>query len=179
MYHTLLPQKERRAIRREYRIRALIVFLFIVSVAGTIGVVSLFPAYVRSTLDAKTAAKELEAAKSESSPELSAIQDQVSVGQILLTKLQSEFKSQRLSIWAENVVNNRGTVRINALNVNMVSTSSISILVKGIAPTRDSLLGFKQTIEDQIPGSKSDLPLSELAKGTNIEFSLDFNAPIQ
>ncbi len=179
MYHTLLPQKERRMIRREYRIRALIVFLFVVSLAGVIGIVSLFPAYVRATVEAKASQAELAKIEKNQAATLAIVQKRVTESKKILSEITKDTANQKLSIWAQNFALNRGAVKIISLNVDIVSTSSLAVLVRGVAPTRESLLAFKQRIESEIPGSKSELPLSELAKGTNIDFSLNFTVPIQ
>ena len=50
IHYTLLPEKEAGALRLEYKIRILIVLLFFVSCAVIVGIISLIPGYVISSI---------------------------------------------------------------------------------------------------------------------------------
>lgn len=173
MLHTLLPPKERKALRREYRLRASIVLLFALCVAGVVGVVSLFPAFIRSIAEQAAAENQLASIKKEKDQSgLTAIQQQVAIGQKLLTALLQGTGRPALSLLAEELVRERGHVRITSLAVNYAGTTTAAATIQGVAPTRDSLLSFKNSLETDLPGSKVNLPVSELAKSADIAFSV-------
>lgn len=173
MYHTLVPQYERLALRREYRLRAFIVLCFALSVAGVIGIVSLSPAFMSASIEEQAAQRDLlSIKKAKDSSGLTAIQQKVAYSQGLLNILEQGSDRPRPSSLIELLVGERGPVKINSIGVNQISSTTATISIGGIAPTRDSLLAFKSRLIAVNEGNKVDLPVSELAKSTNIQFSI-------
>ena len=172
MQHTLLPTAERKALRREYRIRAAIVLCFALSAAGVIGLVSLFPSFIRATLEERSSTTMLASLKKgTASASASQIQSDLATENVLLGALPSA-DAIRLSAVISDVVSARGSNSISSLSVTRSGTSTMDILVQGIAPTRDGLLAYESRIQSIAPGTKVDLPIDELAKSANIRFSL-------
>lgn len=173
MLHTLLPTPERRALRREYRIRALTVFLFALSVAGVLGVALLSPAFIRASAEQASAENDLSAIKkAKDLSGLTAIQQQVAIGQKLLGVLSGGLAHPNLSLLIEGLTRERATVRITSIDIAYTATTTVLATIQGLAPTRDMLLSFKSRLERDEPGSKVDLPVAELAKSTDIPFSI-------
>jgi hypothetical protein len=73
----------------------------------------------------------------------------------------------------------RGSLKFTSFSVMKVATSTYNITIQGLAPTRNSLLTFKTNFENLAPGNKVDLPVSTLAKSTNINFSLQLKQELQ
>ena len=173
MLHTLLPPIERKSLRHEYRLRTLTVLLFTLSVAGVIGIGSLFPAFIRAMTERAAAEQELALIKKQKDLSgLTAIQQQVAIGQKLVALLSLNSGRALLSSVVENLTQDRGQVRISSLAVDYISTTTAEATIQGVAPTRDVLLSFKSRLENDNPGSKVELPVSELAKSINIPFSV-------
>ncbi|MFA6315336.1 MAG: hypothetical protein WC648_03155 [Candidatus Paceibacterota bacterium] len=173
MYHTLVPQSERLALRRAYRRRYVVVLCFALSIAGIIGIVSLIPSLLFVSIERKSAEIELASLiKAKDMSGLTEIQQQVAVSQGLLVHLAAGAVSPRSSDLIEDVVRNRGNVRLTSVALTQVSTSSASMTIRGVAPTRESLLSFKGRLLTSYPGSKVDLPVSELARSADINFSI-------
>jgi hypothetical protein len=180
MYHTLVPQYERMALRREYRLRSFVVLCFALSIAGIVGIVTLFPAFLLTSVEEKSAESDLlliKKAKDVSG--LTAIQQKVASSQSLLSVLSTGIDQYRLSVLIEEIVAEKRTVKINSLALSLVSTSTVNISIEGIAPTRDTLLAFKSRLLSIRPQSKVDLPVSGLAKSTNIPFSIQMTQKLQ
>lgn len=172
MYHTLLPLDQRNALRREYRVRAAIVFLFMISVAFIIGVVALFPAYFKVLDEEKSALTELASATGSSGKSgLSDLEKNVSKDQALLGSLSDGLSDPRASLLIEKLVGVRGEIKLRGFSVADIASSSATITIQGNAPTRDSLQSFQKRLE-VLSGKKISLPVSELAKSSNIDFSL-------
>ena len=92
MYHTLLPLVERNALRREYRMRAGIVLCFMVSVAFLIGIVSLFPAYIRVMSEERSAEATMKSTSvAKNKGELTDIEKSVSENKALLDLLSNDL----------------------------------------------------------------------------------------
>ena len=60
IHYTLLPEKEIRELKREYRIRLFISILFFISIAIVIGIFSLMPAFIMSYSQEKSALNQIE-----------------------------------------------------------------------------------------------------------------------
>jgi hypothetical protein len=173
MLYTLLPPIERKALRHEYRLRALVVFLFGISVAGTIGIGSLLPAFIRAGTDEGNAQNQLETIKkAEDTSGLTVIQQRVSIGQTLISSLADGLGHPRLSLLVVDLLKQREGVSVNSISMDYAGTSSVQTSLNGTAPTRDDLVAFKSRLETNLPGSRVVLPISELAKGTDVPFSI-------
>jgi hypothetical protein len=173
MQHTLLPLHERVALRREYRVRAAIVFCFTVSLAILLGIAAMFPAFLRASTEARSAeqtAVSLEKEKKNNG--LSLIQQSVAQSQKLLVSFTGKTMTTKKSAIIESIVSMRGANKLNSIQILQSGTSTVTVSLQGFAPTRDGLSAFKGRLESSVPGNKVDLPISELAKSTNIPFSL-------
>lgn len=173
MRHTLLPYPDRKMLRREYRTRVLIVLCFMLSAAGVIGIGSLFPSFIRATTEERTQVDLIDTLKKgKETSGLTQIEKELAADNILLSALMQEPNSLRASEIIAPVVAARGPVRIGTIAIISTASSSVSIGIQGIAPTRESLLSLKTRLEGLKPGNIVDLPISELAKSVNIDFSL-------
>ncbi|MDE2040974.1 MAG: hypothetical protein KGI59_01110 [Patescibacteria group bacterium] len=180
MQHTLLPQPERRALRREYRIRALIVLCFTLSVAGLLGVASVLPAYFGAMAAEHSAENDLVAVKhANTTSGLTSIQQKVADGVKLLSVLDLSGLPPDLSVVIDDVVSTRGSIRIDSLTAAHTGTTTIGLTILGVAPTRDMLTAWKDTLASTLPGATVNLPISELAQATNVDFSIQISAPFK
>lgn len=173
MRHTLLPLHDRIALRREYYIRVLIVFCFMISVALLIGVVSLLPTFIK-TVNAEKDAKnfEITTAKEPANQDLKTVQLKVVNSLTLLESLKKDDNTPRLSDLIQGVLSMREGLRFNSFSAAKNGTTTFTMSLQGVASTRNDLLAFKNNFESMAPENKIDLPVSSLAKSTNIQFSL-------
>lgn len=173
MQHTLIPRIERAALRREYRTRVFIVFCFTLSVAGIIGSVALFPAFIRALQEEKSQLSVIAALqKDKNDSGITEIENDLSRYAEYLSALLPGLDTPKYSQIIEDVVRTRGSVKITSLALEEMSTSSMQIRIQGIAPTRESLVTFKSRLEGLAPGNSVDLPIGELAKSRDIMYSL-------
>lgn len=180
MLHTLLPINERKTLRREYRIRALIVLCFTLSVAGVIGIVSLFPSFIRATIEARGNEKALAAFKRDKDDSgLTTIEHNLSQYQALLTTLQAPPLRSRFSDLIPGLVSLRGPIRITSISVSKGQGTDSTVSLQIFAATRDDLLALKSRFEQVVSGNRINLPISALAKSTDIAVTLQFNEPMQ
>ena len=174
MRHTLLPLNERKALRSEYRVRLMIIILFMFSLAGVIGIGALFPAYVRALSEEKVqidVANKLKAAQKIQG--ITAMEDELKSDQRVLITLPKSGGA-RISAVAQSIVGLRQSIKLNSFNFTQPgnATSTVTVFMQGFAPTRNDLLSFKTRLETTLPGAVVDLPISELAKSTDIQFSI-------
>ncbi len=173
MRHTLLPLPERIVLRREYLVRVLIVLCFVLSLAILVSIASLFPAFIRASVGFDAAKNEAAAVtKNPNDANLAKIQAEMVKSLSLLAMLSEQEDSAKISDLINGIVNMRDDIKLTSISASKESSTTLAVNLQGIAPTRDALLLFKKRFESATPGNKVDLPVSELAKSTDIRFSL-------
>jgi heme exporter protein D len=176
IHYTLLPEKEIRALKKEYRIRFFVVLLFFVSFAVFVGIVSLIPSYVFSYMQEKQALNDLQSLQdSRRERGTDAIMKDLSDTQQLVNKLKNRHDPIVFSqVIAEIIERKSSQVALNSFQINQSSTASstLDVSIQGTAQTRDSLLAFRESLEQNPFISKIDLPISDLAKSRDISFAL-------
>jgi hypothetical protein len=61
---------------------------------------------------------------------------------------------------------------MNSLSFTAVGTSTVEVVIRGTADTRDALVLFKRRLEQDPLISSVELPVSDLAKSKDITFAL-------
>ncbi|MEK7646304.1 MAG: hypothetical protein AAB381_01245 [Patescibacteria group bacterium] len=173
MQHTLLPSKERSILRREYRIRVFIVFCFLVSVSGLIGVGTLFPTFLFAVHEEETQFELLKSIKKDAEDiSVTTLELDFQRDNHTINALSQVPKTPRPSVSIQSVVGVRGTVKLNSISVNSPVPDALEVIIQGVAPNRDTLLAFKARLEELVPGGAVELPVSDLAKSKDLVFSM-------
>ncbi|HTK33536.1 MAG TPA: hypothetical protein VL335_03270 [Candidatus Paceibacterota bacterium] len=179
MSYTFLPFDEQKKIKREYRIRALIVLLFFLSVSIFIGVGSLFPAYVYSVYAERLHLQQVaEFKKSVDSNSIAATQKQLSESVRLISALDPYIKPSPYYDTVAAIVDVKGNVRIDSM-VFEYTSDKMKIGLSGSAPTRNDLLAFKSRLMGLSKKVIVDLPISSLTRDTNVSFSIQVTETLQ
>ncbi len=173
MNYTFLPYSEQRDIKRDYRVRAAIVFLFFLSVAFMAGIASLFPAYIHASVEKGFHLRAVAALRQTSgAAALASAEQSLASSTALMSALSASVTPGPFSQAVEDIAAARGNMSLNSFEVSRSGASGLSISIQGFAPTRDSLIAFKGRLNDLSPGITVTLPVSELAKDANIPFSI-------
>jgi hypothetical protein len=173
MRHTLLPLHERIILRREYYRRVTIVFCFIFSLAVLVGIATLFPTFIRAmALQVETEKLAKEVQTESENGNLKEIQKSVAKSLALLDSLDKDKKTPKISNLIEGVISMRGSLTFTNFTATKISTTTFTMNIQGVAPSRNALITFKNNFESQLPGNKINLPVSELAKNNNFQFTL-------
>lgn len=179
MNYTFLPQIERNKLKREYRIRASVVSLFVLSVVMIIGIAALFPTFISSKIVEKNElARIAEINKTNNESGLEIIKTQLNRDNILMNSVEDAVSTPTFYTAVKDIVTAKGSVKLYSIAVTGFSTTTIDVVIQGLAPSRDSLIAFKNRLETSLPGSSANLPLSDLAKNKDIQFSLKFTYSI-
>ncbi|HEY4503783.1 MAG TPA: hypothetical protein VJJ28_01585 [Candidatus Paceibacterota bacterium] len=180
--HTLLPDSEIRLLRREYRIRLLIIALFFISCATVIGILALFPAFMSSYLNRDedmSYIKELE--KNRQANGVMDKEKELIKSQNLAKRIIEDKDSVIYSEIIQKIILRRTkNIQINSFELSYaVGTSTpVEVIIQGKAMTREALMTFKKGLEGDIAFSKVELPVSDLAKNKDISFALRLIAGI-
>ena len=179
IHHAFIPEQERIILNREYRARALIILCLVLAVAFVIGAVSLLPTYIHARNAAGRNADLVSTAQNNPPTiGISVMADELNADRTLLSAISSTANGIRQSVVISAIIALRGDNTITSFSLDTAS-STISVSVEGIAPSRDGLVLFKDNIEKSRPGLKVDLPVSQLANSKDIKFSFKINGPWQ
>ena len=178
MRHTFIPNAEQAHINREYRARVTAALCIALATAVLVGAIALFPAFLRVSLAERSALQTIAANDTATSSDAQAIQTELSADGALVVLLAADHGAPRLSDAIRQISSVRSHIALTSLSVSRNSGGSITAVLQGVAPTRDDLLTFKGRLEDLAPGASVDLPIDELAKTADIEFSMQLVAKL-
>lgn len=179
MQHTLIPLKDRRRLHREYVIRVVITSLFALAVSVAVGAVALFPAYIQAWFYNDAAQSAVAVAREEKADEsLEKIKAALSADSKLLKALDSGQDDIRFSGIAGSLAKARGQTRIISFAFSRTGSTTVAVTLKGIAATRGDLIALRGRLEGIMPGTRIEVPIDQLAKNTNLEFTLKFSKQI-
>jgi hypothetical protein len=173
----LIPKEEKKRMTRDFYCRLLILFLLALDFCLLIFFIGLLPSYFLSSVKNTLTETKLENQKKEQLPLLgeqssAAIKDINSELDLVEKSEQNKFP---ISVKVINaiILDKRPDIKITQILYadDPVSGKKISIL--GIAPSREVLLLFEETLENNPVFQKVDLPISNFVKGSNIQFYLD------
>jgi len=180
MNYTFLPPVEQAHMKREYRIRILIVICFFVSVGFIVGICSLFPAYIYASLAEQTHLNQVATFKKTTDiATISAIQQELAMSKTLLTTVAGTVAPDVFYTTIRSIVSLRGSVKLTSFALEHQDAHSMTIVLSGIAPTRAELLSFQSRLQTLSHKVTAELPLSILALDTNISFSIQIHETLQ
>lgn len=183
---TLLPKKEIRHLKHEYRLRCAILLLFFLSAAVWVGIVSLFPAYILSVIEGQNAFNEatkistnledqggnqIAAEEKDANAVIGAIAS--TQDSLFFSSLIEDIDARRVPgmiITSFNVSHEIGGA--GSLEDNVAANQSV-ISISGTAATRDVLVAFQQNLESDPRLTDVELPVSALAEETDINFTMN------
>ena len=178
IHYTLLPEKEMRNLRREYRVMIFILLMFFCSSAILIGIASLFPAYILSLTQEKESSTKQEVLKKDRAISgIDSIIDEFKKTSEILNKLKTNKKEEVFSQTIKSVIDNRiPNITYNSIFMDRVEDNNqeMQIEIQGISSTRESVLAFKKSLESNPFISKIEFPISDLIKTKNISYAVRF-----
>lgn len=172
----VLPQEEKSAVEKEYKLRRLVVLTMLLVVTLCIGMVLMFPTYLNSHINNQNVSEALRL-----------VSEELSKGSTKVTTPE-EVASLREKITILNASKQQASPYAIFFQVLKVKTANIRVAdfvyKKGEAPepdtlvlignsrTRDALTQFDRALEAQSQFASVDLPISNLAKDKDIDFTL-------
>ncbi len=176
--YTLLPEQQIKNLAREYHVRLLILGFFCLSGAIWIGVGSLLPSYIISVMQQQNAQKHLaEIEKTTKTPVNASVAAEVAASNAQILLIKNAQDPVVFSAIIEDLANRR-TAGISLSGMEVVhapgdgNPNKTSVVIRGKAATRDGLVAFQHALGADPEFTKVYLPISNLAKGTNIDFSI-------
>lgn len=170
----LLPQAEKKALRREYRIRLAVVSLWLLFAVCAISSVLLLPSFLLSSEKEKAARQRFEALSR--SIERQSVADLDAVLQKTksrLTLLSGEAPKLFLYELLTLIVSAK-TNQISLTNFYLIGPveGKREIAIAGVSKDRSALTSFIKALERTGPFEKVEAPISNFAKDTDIDFEV-------
>jgi hypothetical protein len=168
----LVPGVVRKAIVKEYWIRVISVFLFLTVLASLLSVLFALPVYVliKAQVDAYGASATEAAAR--------VAEFDISTGALTKANSQAEkIVSQKSDVDFTEVMNqieelaNTG-ISLKSYQFARKEGEMVPVLLAGRASSRQSLADFHFTLKSNEMVEKVDLPISNLAKEKDIDFTM-------
>ena len=170
----LLPVGEKKKIHRDYVFRLLTVVLGVVSLSAVIGIVTLFPSYFISDFQKRAAIEEVERTrKTSGESDKENIASLLKEAQLKLKILSSERKKVFLRTVFDTAIGYKpNTVVLTGMVYQEGSEGKLTFIINGVADNREDLLVFSQNLKRDALFDNVELPVSNLAKDRNINFTL-------
>jgi hypothetical protein len=149
-----------------------------VSIAFVLGVAALFPSYLYTrNVEKEVIAHRDALLSSRKKSGADEIEKVLYLNQVTAQKIISEEDKVIYANLVQNILQNRNKdIILYSMSLDKTTATStvVGIDIRGKAATRESLLKFKKSLEESRMFSTVDLPLSDLAKSSNIEFGVKF-----
>lgn len=176
----LIPTEEKKEIRNDFLGRFLSIFFIMVSIVLLITSITMLPSLIFSYGKKGSIDKKVEFQKNEIMP---AIDKEAQTAILdLNNRLGSIEKSMNDKyIFSQNIVTEIVSKKTSGIKVSGIfyendKLKGKTIVVNGIAISREQLLLFRRSFEDSGAFRSVDLPISNFVKGHDIEFSLNLIA---
>lgn len=173
----VLPENLKADIKSQYRTRFAVTVLMFIIFLQVVFLISLFPSWFLSMNkenDALTKANSLNAGSlSQSSAPASSVA--VGVNEKLRILNTVVLYPQLVPLITAVLVNKPSDIHLNSFTYTSKDATDATLTVAGVSSTRETLVSFVKSLQNSGAFKTAVLPVSDLAKDTNIEFSIDLS----
>ncbi len=171
----VLPDILKEEIKKEYTLRLLLVIFLCIIFIQVSFLIFIFPSWIVSSYREKDIVSQI--AESNTSPisnNANAVSSVVSSTNLKLNIINTFLKYPEVTpIFNAIVINKTPGITLNQFLYTSVQTDEASISLGGVAVSREALVLFSKTLEQTKIFKTVDLPVSNLAKDKNIEFTIN------
>lgn len=172
----LIPKEEKNKMVRFFYYKILVLVLTMLGLICFLFFVSILPTYFLSSIKNSIISTKLENQKVE--PVLLPNQQTLDTISDIDNKLNIiELAEKNQFTVSNNIINavilkKAPNIKITDISYKNDVSGNKKISIEGVAPSREALLLFRRTLEDDIAFKQIDLPISNFIKGSNIRFYL-------
>ncbi len=168
----LIPPEGHKVMRREYLLRAWSTILLLFSCVVIFLTIALIPAYVLTNAQIK--AFELETEQKNGNDDIYAnVEKEVQVANSMLNQFKTPSPSMFSSAVIEEIKNSApASIAFSTFQVNTTGVVIDTVQIQGVAPTREALAQLKLKLEASPMFEKAEVPIADLAKDTNLPFTI-------
>lgn len=166
----LLPEEEKKLIRREFKFRIMGVFLLLCFTIEIFGLAFLLPAYIySSTRESLAKVKKESLGKLKDEDEKTFTELKKLQGRIVFLMPSEHISFSRSVGKALSHVDNN--VRLQSIKLDVKDSENHTLIVKGRADSRQALLDFSSALKHEQDVESVDIPVSSFADNSNIDFT--------
>ncbi len=166
-------------MRKEFRMRATVLFIWTLGMAALAAGIALLPSYFLASVKEKAASARLEAQSREAVP----VADQRTMdiirdvnAKIALVERGDENDFSVSEKLLTVIVRKMPDIKITRLSFEDDAADGKVLSVEGRAPSRERLLLFRRALEDDDSFKKVDLPISNFVRGSDIQFYVELTS---
>ena len=169
MLQNLLPKEQKKALDQEYYVRLATVTALLLSGSVVVGAIALVPAYMHTASELRLSDGAYEQCQ-KNVQDNDSLLEEVTRSSAMVTFLEEKYAQEKLTTLLDEVLKEQPS-GITLTGFSYKRTDSI-LALQGIASTRDLVVPFARSLESNQYFEKAPVPISNLAKNTNLEFSL-------
>lgn len=170
----LLPESMKEKAKRDYKFRRLLVTLSLVIFLQCSFLIFLFPSWIVSTYKEKEIVSQVaNIGKSQSITESNSALSIIKSTNKKLDSLNIELEYPRVTPFINVVLSKKtGAIYITGFSFITTDKKTGTLELSGVSTTRESLVSFVKRLKESGVFKAVDLPISNLAKDKNINFSI-------
>lgn len=173
----LLPESLKQQIKSEYNYRKVsLILIFIIAIQVSF-LIFLFPSWIISRIREESLSAEIKKVNEVNlSSDANKIKDKIKIINNEVNLLNTTLGDQKISYFIDYVLSKK-TPQIRLHSFVYSSGKTITLTISGLSETRDSLVTFVENLRSDDKFKSVDLPVSNLAKNKNIDFSVNILIP--
>ncbi len=175
----LLPEKEKKELFREYRLRRGILWLSVAFLLGVLFCIFLIPSFLISSSKGDEVERRIESVRQSTIfEETDVLNQRLTTASLKIKTFENFSISPPIHDVFEKVTEMRGSdIRIRGLQYRKSEDPRAAmILVAGVARDRNSLRDFVKELEQHENFARVNLPVASFAREQNLDFSLEITA---
>ena len=174
----VLPDILKKEIRTSYKLRRLFVVLSAVLFLQISFLIFILPSWINVFFKEKDVISQTnnlsKSTLSQNAETASAI---IASTNIKLKLINTELQYPAIMPLIRSIISNKtANIHIYQFNYSVTSTTSAAVTLSGMAASRESLINYENAINNSSLFSNVDLPISNLAKNKDIDFSMSLSA---
>jgi hypothetical protein len=169
-----LLEEETAHVRREYRLRLLAIGFVLTGVSALISTVLMLPSYFLTVSKEHIVQTRAEVLQGSASIKENEVFTALLIGaqEKLALFFDTDARAELSGIVAEVVLYKPSGISLTSITYEQMPKNIARMVIVGLADNRDVLLTFKQSLERGGLFESVDLPVSNLAKDHDINFSI-------
>lgn len=168
----LIPPQAKKSLTLEYWLRVISVWCITFSVALLLGIVLLVPVYVLLNIQISV----LSSSAASASQKIATLKDVSKELDVASKQARSLINGLRFNYVSEYTASFRSLeseeIQLSQISIDRSKDGVAPIRISGTATTRQALASFRDSLLTQSQVASVDLPIANLAKDRDIQFSL-------
>lgn len=176
IHYTLLPEKELRTLKIEYRTRLTIFVIFFLSCSVFVGICALLPSYIYSYSQEKELLDKLTSLQADREKNGSKLAiNELTEDSMTIKRLKDHGTNIVYTDMVSQIIGHKPsglTLSYIDIKSDSINATTSNIILQGTAGSREQLIKFRDNLEFDQDISKVELPISDLAKNKNIPYAI-------